>query len=143
MRIRLLQVSDYHKGYFDLLQKLTDAPVIEFERWKSLVQRVLIPPLYYIYVIESEQGKIVATATLMIEQKLIHESAIAGHIEDVVVDEEYRGQGLASQLIQKLIAVAKDRNTYKIVLHCKPELQSLYEKNGFSVFATGMKISQK
>lgn len=50
---------------------------------------------YQIFVVEeTKEAKIVATATLLLEKKFIRGCGLAGHIEDVVVDESVRGQKL-------------------------------------------------
>lgn len=50
---------------------------------------------YRIFVVEeTKEAKIVATATLLLEKKFIRGCGLAGHIEDVVVDESVRGQKL-------------------------------------------------
>ena len=43
---------------------------------------------YQIFVVEeTKEKKIVATATLLLEKKFIRGCGVAGHVEDVVVDE--------------------------------------------------------
>ena len=50
---------------------------------------------YQIFVVEeTKEEKIVATATLLLEKKFIRGCGLAGHVEDVVVDETVRGQKL-------------------------------------------------
>jgi glucosamine-phosphate N-acetyltransferase len=50
---------------------------------------------YQIFVVEETgKKKIVATATLILEKKFIRGCGLAGHVEDVVVDESVRGQKL-------------------------------------------------
>lgn len=50
---------------------------------------------YYITVIEdTRSNKIIGSATLVIESKFIHGCGIRGRLEDVVVDDTYRGKQL-------------------------------------------------
>ena len=50
---------------------------------------------YYITVIEDNRTKtIIATSTLFTEMKLIHQCAMRGRLEDVVVNDSYRGRHL-------------------------------------------------
>ena len=49
--------------------------------------------VHYITVIEYA-ARIVACATLVVEQKFIHSCGNVGHIEDVVVDDAQRGKRL-------------------------------------------------
>lgn len=48
----------------------------------------------YITVIEDENKEIIASATLLIEHKFLHECGSVGHIEDVVVHDSQRGKRL-------------------------------------------------
>lgn len=45
-------------------------------------------------VVAENGGKIVGTATLLIQLNLTHEARPYGHVENVVVDETYRGRGI-------------------------------------------------
>lgn len=50
---------------------------------------------YYITVIEDTRyNKIIGSASLVIERKFIHGCGIRGRLEDVVVDDTYRGKQL-------------------------------------------------
>ena len=72
--------------------------------------------------------KIVGAITLIIEQKLIHNGKCCGHIEDFVVLEEYRSQGIGSLLIDYVINISKQNNCYKCILDCNENLESYYKK---------------
>lgn len=51
--------------------------------------------MYYVFVIEDTNTKhIVASCTLAVEKKFIRGCSARGRIEDVVVDENYRGKQL-------------------------------------------------
>ncbi len=83
-------------------------------------------------VIAEFNGKIVGSATLHLQQKIIRNGGIAGFIEDVVVKESYRGNNIGTLLIQELIKKAKNFKCYKVVLSCFPERVNFYKKNGFT-----------
>ena len=95
MHLRNLEENDIKKGYLQLLNQLTvhadigNITDIQFrERFASLHNMV-------IRVIEMD-NRIVATATLFLEPKFIHNLGYVGHIEDVVVDSAYRGAIIGS-----------------------------------------------
>ena len=61
-------------------------------------------------------NEIVATGTILIENKLIHGINKVAHIEDIVVDKKTRGMGLGKKLISFLLNIAENKKCYKIYL---------------------------
>jgi len=94
-------------------------------------------------VVAEFDGKIVGSATLHLQQKIIRNGGIAGCIEDVVVREDYRGNNIGSQLIQELIKKAENFGCYKIILSCFPERINFYKKNGFNQESITMRFDLK
>jgi glucosamine-phosphate N-acetyltransferase len=82
-------------------------------------------------VVCEDNGVIIGTATLHIQNKLIRNGGIAGLIEDVAVRESYRGNNIGSKLIEHLIEKSKEFGCYKVILSCFPERVNFYERNGF------------
>ena len=91
-----------------------------------------------IYVCYNKTG-LLGTATLIYEPKIIRGLGTVGHIEDVVVCKNNRGQGIASALLQHLIQVAKPR-CYKVILDCSEENETFYNRNGFQVHGKEMAL---
>lgn len=57
-----------------------------------------------------------------------------GRIEDVIVDEEYRGKGYGKAMLQELISIASEENLCQIDMTSKrirTEAHELYESLGF------------
>ena len=81
--------------------------------------------------IESGVKVMVAMGTIFIEHKLIHNCGCVGHIEDIVVHEKYRNMNFGKNLIDYLVNIAKERQTYKIILNCSEENMKFYQKCGF------------
>lgn len=52
-------------------------------------------------------------------------------ILSLAVDEKYRKQGIATELLKKMDEVAKSENRQAISLTCLPKLFSFYEKRGY------------
>jgi glucosamine-phosphate N-acetyltransferase len=75
-----------------------------------------------------EQDKVIATASIFIEGKF---SCNAGHIEDVVVDEEYQKKGFGKKLTEYCKQYAFENGCYKVILNCSKENIEFYEKCGF------------
>lgn len=89
-----------------------------------------------------DNGKEIARAYLYIMRNELRKQPF-GFMEDVYVDEAYRGQGLGTRIVEQLIKTAKEYNCYKIVAtsrHSKPKVHALYERIGFENFSVGFKM---
>ena len=125
---RKLEESDYHKNYLQLLSQLTQVGHISPEEFTNILAKIQSQ----IWVFEdTSANKIVASASILLEQKIIHGGGIVAHLEDVVVDEAYRGAQLGKKLIANIVEKARESGAYKIIADCKTELLSFYSKNGF------------
>lgn len=83
------------------------------------------------FFIEKE-GKEIARAYLFMMYNDLHEEPF-GLLEDVFVEEEYRGQGLGTQLVKAVIEVAKNK-CYKLICtsrHSRSKVHELYQKLDF------------
>jgi glucosamine-phosphate N-acetyltransferase len=125
---RKLEESDYHKNYLQLLSQLTQVGNINPVDFSKILGKIQSQ----IWVFEDcHTNKIVASASILLEQKIIHGGGIVAHLEDVVVDQSYRGNQLGQKLITNVVEKARESGAYKIIADCKPELISFYSKNGF------------
>ena len=126
LNFRRLEKADYNKNYLELLKQLTVIGDISKEKYETTFDKMGAE----VWVVEFEE-KIIASVSLLLEQKVIHECGIVGHLEDVVVDRDYRKYGLGKFIIERIIKIAKERGCYKLIGDCKSELLGFYEKNGF------------
>lgn len=92
----------------------------------------------YYFDIETQELLIAGTGTIIYEPKIIHKASMVGHIEDVVVHEQYRKNGVAKNIITQLLNRGKKKNCYKIILNCKDTSEGFYEKHGFEKCGTQM-----
>ena len=138
--IRELKISDYYLNYYNLLNQLsiTSKKKCSFEEYGLIWKNIHENPNHYIFVIE-EDNKIVGSITIIIEYKFIHNNSCIGHIEDVVVDKDFRGKGLSKKLIEHCLNLAKIKNCYKVILNCDKDKIELYQKYGFKVVSFGMR----
>jgi glucosamine-phosphate N-acetyltransferase len=58
--------------------------------------------------------KIIATGSILVEYKFVHNCGKAGHIEDVVVDNSVRGQHLGLRIVEFLTTFAEEAGCYKV-----------------------------
>ncbi|XP_075223037.1 glucosamine 6-phosphate N-acetyltransferase isoform X3 [Lycorma delicatula] len=112
LKVRPLKTSDY-----------------ETERFSTME---LCPNSYYITVIEDTIiNKVIGTGTLIVEQKFIHNCAVRGRIEDIVISDEYRGRQLGKLLIATLTLLGEELKCYKVSLECKDSMVPYYTSLGF------------
>ena len=80
---------------------------------------------------------------MFLEPKFSRGLGHVGHIEDVVVDEAYRGSSLGRALIDRLVRYATvDKNCYKVILDCHENNTRFYEKCGFHRAEVCMRIDR-
>lgn len=131
-QLRKIESGDFNKNYLHLLAQLTiiDPDKITKPMFDTFIGK--LNDVHQIYVIEQiEQHIIVGTITIIFEHKLIHTMGIVCHIEDVVVDSNFRGLKLSKLLINYAIALSKQYGCYKIILNCNDNNKIVYEKRGF------------
>ena len=110
-----------------LLAQLASVPRIFVD---GDMERMLAQPGYYC-IIACDGERIIGTASIGIIEMPMGKKAI---IEDVVVLDAYRGQGIGKELTLKLIEVAKKEGVLYIDLTSNPSREAanaLYQKLGF------------
>jgi NDP-sugar pyrophosphorylase family protein/predicted GNAT family N-acyltransferase len=140
LTIRPLEVGDYNKGYLDLLKQLSDTITISsIDEFETLYKQVS-SPTQTVYVLEDKlTHQVVANCTLVVERKFIRGGKNVVHIEDVVVDDSYRGLKIGGQLMRYIVAKsALHLDAYKIILDCKEGLEKFYSNSGFNKTAIQM-----
>lgn len=94
---------------------------------EDLFHRWMMTPNQYTFVgfVDKE---LVATYTITIEHKLIHNYGKVAHGEDLAVRKDYQGRGLAKRMMEYGIEFAKTHNVYKFLTDCKEEMVEPYNK---------------
>ncbi|HUO56517.1 MAG TPA: GNAT family N-acetyltransferase [Candidatus Paceibacterota bacterium] len=103
-----------------------DERTMTFEQLEALVEEKMI---IVMTIVDNEH--IVGMGTLYIIPKI---GKTNGLVEDVIVDERYRGQGLGEKLTRAIIEEAKKRGLNSITLTSNSNrvaAHKLYEKVGF------------
>ena len=137
MQFRNLQKNDFNLGYLDLLSQLTEVNKnnISFEKFSNFIDK--LGENHKITIIINN-NKIIATGTLLIENKIIHSISKVGHIEDIVVDSNSKGLGIGKQIVTYLTNLAKENNCYKVILNCNDHNIGFYQKCGYQKKETQM-----
>jgi len=137
--IRKIIESDLHNGFLKSLDNLRPVRDFRYEYAINILKKILENDNHIIHVAELD-GKIVGSATLLIEQKFIHNGGLVGHIEDVVVKKGFEGQGIGMKLVLSLLDLAKERKCYKTILNCEDDIRPFYEKIGFKQKSNEMRF---
>lgn len=139
--IRELERKDIGNGFLTTLDTLRQTTSnIKKDKALEIFENINSNQNHIILVAQID-GKIIGAATLIIEPKFIHNGSLAGHIEDVVVQEKFQGQGIGEKLTSHLLEIAKKRGCYKTVLNCTDELKPFYEKLGFKQNSNELRLN--
>jgi len=129
--LRPLSSDDYSKGFFENFKPLAGTGDVAEDRFRELFQWMKAKSdIFYNIVIEHE-GRIVANAMLIVEQKFIWNLGKCGHIEEVSVSTAHQGKGLGKVVIQALDSVARNVGCLKNILNCSDENEAFYVKTGY------------
>lgn len=132
--IRKIELSDFNKGVLKLLSQLSEFNYsdIRYEQFKDQFNKISESGTHIFVIDNLENGELIGIGSILIENKFIHNLSSVGHIEDVVIDNKYRGNGYGKILINFLTEFAKNNNCYKVILDCSENNVGFYEKCGFS-----------
>lgn len=114
-----------------LLPQLSRTAVFDRNRLEAIVEHDATE-----LIVASIDGEIVGMATLVTFPLL---SGLRGHVEDVVVDADHRGSGIARLLLETMTKAARERGLRTLDLTTRPSRESahrLYESMGFERRAT-------
>ena len=99
----------------------------------QIFRRIESYPNYHIYIAE-QHGETLGTFSLAIMDNLAQLGAKSGLIEDVVVDEKHRGQGIGKEMMQYAMNLCRKSSCYKACLSSNLKRESahrFYESLGF------------
>ena len=140
--IRQIKKTDLDNSFFSLLAQLS-GEVTLYNRdmlWNEYTKN----PNHVTFVDEvKEVGKlasILATSSVLIENKFLHCGSKVGHIEDVVVCNDARGAGLGQKIVQHCIDYARDAGCYKVILDCSNDNVPFYINCGMYLSENCMRI---
>lgn len=135
--LRTVHADEVSRGLLDCLEALAPVNLSTAEAFHLLVERQKVG----IHTLGAFlDGKLVATATLFLEQKLIHRGGLVGHIEDVAVRPDKHGMGIGRRLVEYLVGICRAAGCYKVLLNCEEKNVVFYQKLGFHKHDTGMRL---
>jgi len=139
--VREIELADLQQGFFQALSNLADLGRIteENKRAEDILFEIKSSPFYKIFVAVKDDGQIIGSTTLLIEQKFIHDGGRVGHIEDVATNMKYEGKGVGSALVHRAVDFAKEKNCYKVILDCSENNVQFYKRMGFKAHNLSMR----
>lgn len=134
--IRVTHITDEIVSAFNrLIPQLTRRQPPAAEELISLISSASI---LIIARLPDQTGPIVGAGTLGIFRT---PTGLHAHIEDVVVDNDFRRQGIGDALVTELLAIARGIGVDGVSLTCNPSrfaANSLYENMGFVKWETNV-----
>ena len=137
--IKELEIRKANKGdLFEILdlyaqKDIDNGNILKMEQAGQILERFELYPNYTLYI-ASIKNKIIGTFALLIMDNLAHLGSPSGVIEDVVVDEQLRSNGIGKQMMQYAIDVCKQHGCYKMTLSSnlkRKNAHKFYENMGF------------
>lgn len=90
-------------------------------------------PYYKVFVVV-KNDEIIGSYALLIMDNLAHQGAKSGIVEDVVVKENFRSQGIGKLMMNHAMSICREFKCYKLVLssnQVREEAHRFYENLGF------------
>ncbi|KAJ1719611.1 Glucosamine-phosphate N-acetyltransferase-like protein [Coemansia erecta] len=129
--MRPLELTDYRKGYMECLSNLTIVGDVSEQMFGESFEDMQRSGNYLVIVIEDlSTQKIVASGSLIVEQKFLRNCGRVGHIEDIVVAKGQQGKRFGFTIIKQLLELANVAGCYKSILDCSLDNAPFYEKCG-------------
>jgi ribosomal protein S18 acetylase RimI-like enzyme len=116
-----------------LIPQLTQAPIPTREELQKLIDSPSV-----LILARGADGEIIGAAALGVFRT---PSGVHAHVEDVIVDESLRGQGIGEALVNHLLQIAREMGLKGVSLTCNPRrvaANALYQKMGFKKWETNV-----
>jgi glucosamine-phosphate N-acetyltransferase len=137
LELRPLEQGDFNRGFLETLANLTEVGLTSEEAihiWRGRNAAGVRT------VVAVDEGKVIATASLILEHKFLHRGGTIGHIEDVATHPAHQGKGAGSAVVRALVELARQSGCYKVILSCNDQNLAFYSKIGFRRHDNGMRI---
>lgn len=130
MNIRRIRLDDLDKVY-ELMNILYEGK-LKYDRFKDIYKFKLQEENSY-YIVALEEDNVVGVLTSELQEKL-HRERLQLFIEDLIVEESKRNNGIGKALIENAVNYAKDNNCEVVELTSYKDnikAHKFYENNGF------------
>lgn len=113
---------------------LDDGHVLDQARAEEIHASFARYPSYRLFVACGIGGKVLGSYALLVMHNLAHMGTPSAIVEDVVVDESQRGQGIGRRMMDHALARAREAGCYKLALSSnlkRTRAHAFYESLGF------------
>ena len=135
--IRPMNAVDLRRGFLETVRALRETNLTYDEAIEVFRRRMRNKVRTFVALID---GKVVGTASLLIEPKFIHNGGVTGHVEDVAVHPDCQGKGIGAKLVARLLEESRREGCYKVILDCAEHVIPFYERLGFSKWERAMRV---
>lgn len=134
--VEFLNSTHIHTGFLEVLNQLSDGPLTPEEAQDVYDEYLDETKTTIVVAVDNSTRRVVGTGKVSFERKFTHHGRFVAHIDDVVVDSDYRKLGVGTDIVNKLIEIADNFRScgwscYKIILCCNPLNEQFYENLGF------------
>jgi len=129
-----------HNGFLHSLDSLRKSSHINPKKTNAIFDKISKNSHQVVYV-AIDNSKVIGSASILIEQKFIHDGGKVGHIEDVVVEKKFQGKGVGQKIVNALLEYAEKQGCYKTILDCTDDLVPFYENIGFKRHSNSMRFN--
>jgi len=131
MKFRRAKKSDFSEimRFYEQLWSVGKIVPKNMKKLKKAWHKIIKADYDYELVLEKD-NKLIGHVTMRIIPEFWLKEKV-GMIDDVVIDKDYRGQGLAKKMMKELEKIAKKKKIKTLILYTenyRPEAIKLYEK---------------
>ena len=132
MLIRQASETDLPK-IIDLFREMDGEDGLAPDESRAIWTKIKDYPYYKIFVVEDRE-LVIGTCSLVIIHNLGHLGAKLAVAENMIISQEFRGQGIGNQLMHFVMARAEEEKCYKLMLSSNKKrvlAHKFYENLGF------------
>ncbi|KNF07211.1 sortase [Gottschalkia purinilytica] len=109
-RVKESELADLSRLYYQLVSKNTNINTL-----KKVFNKIKSNPSHYLLGVKINK-KLVGTATVILCNDLTGECRPFIVVENVIIDENYRGKGYGKMLFKKIEQIANENNCHYIIV---------------------------
>ena len=137
MQIRIQPIEKIHfEEVLELLKNISEyaPPKNSYSTiWKNFINQENNYALVALF-----NNKVVGFGVVVVETKI--RGGRLGHIEDIVTDRNMQKKGIGKRIMDSLLEICKQKNCYKVALHCKEHNVEFYKRCGYSLGESSMNL---